>query len=68
MQKTYYQLHTFMVNKGRCAKLIVHSIYQSISLSLHMVYTSLVSRSLYLNFNFLVSVTAGGPVSPRGHM
>ena len=26
------------------------------------------SRSLYLNFNYLVSVTAGGPVSPRGHM
>ena len=26
------------------------------------------SRSLYLYFNYLVSVTAGGPVSPRGHM
>ena len=26
------------------------------------------SRSLYLNFNYLVSVIAGGPVSPRGHM
>ena len=26
------------------------------------------SRSLYLNFNYLVSVTAGGPVTPRGHM
>ena len=26
------------------------------------------SRSLFLNFNHLVSVTAGGPVSPRGHM
>ena len=26
------------------------------------------SSSLYLNFNYLVSVTAGGPVSPRGHM
>ena len=25
-------------------------------------------RSLYLYFNFLVSVTAGGPMSPRGHM
>ena len=25
-------------------------------------------RSLFLNFNFLVSVTAGGPWSPRGHM
>ena len=25
-------------------------------------------RSLYLNFNYLVSVTAGGPVCPRGHM
>ena len=22
----------------------------------------------FLNFNYLVSVTAGGPVSPRGHM
>ena len=26
------------------------------------------SRSLYLNFNYLVSVTASGPVSTRGHM
>ena len=26
------------------------------------------SRSLYLYFNYLVSVTAGGPRSPRGHM
>ena len=26
------------------------------------------SRSLFLNFNYLVSVTACGPVSPRGHM
>ena len=26
------------------------------------------SRSLFLNFNYLVSVTAGGPVSPQGHM
>ena len=26
------------------------------------------SRSLVLYFNYLVSVTAGGPVSPRGHM
>ena len=25
-------------------------------------------RSRFLNFNFLVSVTAGGPESPRGHM
>ena len=25
------------------------------------------SRSLFLYFNYLVSVTAGGPVSPRGH-
>ena len=23
---------------------------------------------LFLYFNYLVSVTAGGPVSPRGHM
>ena len=22
----------------------------------------------FLNFNYLVSVTAGGPASPRGHM
>ena len=27
-----------------------------------------ISRSLFLYFNYLVSVTAGGPVSPRGHM
>ena len=26
------------------------------------------SRSLYLYFNYLVSVTASGPRSPRGHM
>ena len=26
------------------------------------------SRSLFLHFNYVVSVTAGGPVSPRGHM
>ena len=26
------------------------------------------TRSLYPHFNYLVSVTAGGPVSPRGHM
>ena len=26
------------------------------------------SRSLYSYFNYLVSVTAGGPRSPRGHM
>ena len=26
------------------------------------------SRSLFFNFNYLVSVTAGGPRSPRGHM
>ena len=26
------------------------------------------SRSLFLYFNYLVSVTAGGPVRPRGHM
>ena len=26
------------------------------------------SRSLFLYFNNLVSVTAGGPESPRGHM
>ena len=26
------------------------------------------SRSLFLYFNYLVSVTAGGPESPRGHM
>ena len=26
------------------------------------------SRSLFLHFNYLVSVTAGGPVSPQGHM
>ena len=25
-------------------------------------------RSLFLYFNYLVSVTAGGPRSPRGHM
>ena len=27
-----------------------------------------ISRSLFLYFNYLVGVTAGGPVSPRGHM
>ena len=27
-----------------------------------------ISSSLFLYFNYLVSVTAGGPVSPRGHM
>ena len=27
----------------------------------------LLSRILFLYFNYLVSVTAGGPVSPRGH-
>ena len=26
------------------------------------------SRSLFLYFNYLVSVTAGGQESPRGHM
>ena len=26
------------------------------------------SRRLFINFNYLVSVTAGGPRSPRGHM
>ena len=26
------------------------------------------SRSLFLSFNYLVSVTAGGPRSPQGHM
>ena len=26
------------------------------------------SRRLFLYFNYLVSVTAGGPVSPRGHL
>ena len=26
------------------------------------------SRSRYFNFNYLVSVNAGGPLSPRGHM
>ena len=26
------------------------------------------SRRLFLYFNYLVSVTAGGPESPRGHM
>ena len=26
------------------------------------------SRSLFFNLNYLVSVTAGGPRSPRGHM
>ena len=26
------------------------------------------SRSLFLYFKYLVSVTAGGPESPRGHM
>ena len=26
------------------------------------------SRSLFFNFNYLVSVTAGGSMSPRGHM
>ena len=25
-------------------------------------------RSLFLYFNYLVSVAAGGPMSPRGHM
>ena len=28
----------------------------------------LLSRSLFFNINYLVSVTAGGPRSPRGHM
>ena len=31
-----------------------------------MVYTS--ELRLFLYFNYFVSVTAGGPVSPRGHM
>ena len=26
------------------------------------------SRSLFVYFNYVVSVTSGGPVSPRGHM
>ena len=26
------------------------------------------SKSLFLYFNYLLSVTADGPVSPRGHM
>ena len=26
------------------------------------------SRSVFLCFNYLVSVTTGGPVSPQGHM
>ena len=26
------------------------------------------NRSFFLNFNYLVSVAAGGPVSPRRHM
>ena len=31
------------------------------------MYISL-GRSLFLNSNYLVSVTGGGPRSPRGHM
>ena len=30
--------------------------------------SSYFSKSLFLNLNYLVSITAGGPVSPRGHM
>ena len=26
------------------------------------------SKNLFIYFNYLVSVTAGGPVCPRGHM
>ena len=44
--------------------LLVHIVN---SIRFKMVYTPL-SRSLFLYFNYLVSVTAGGPVSPRGHM
>ena len=38
--------------------------------SIQMIQQLLGSPVVYqfLNFNFLVSVTAGGPVSPRGHM
>ena len=30
--------------------------------------TVVLNRSLLLYFNFLVSLTAGGPESPRGHV
>ena len=34
-----------------------------------MTFTIHLNRSLFLNFNYLVSVTAGGPVSPpRAHL
>ena len=46
----------------------VTTFVTSLGLSLNTGLTVNLSRSLYLYFNYLVSVTAGGPASPRGHM
>ena len=42
-----------------CSILIIKSY---IKLCIHL------SRSIFIYFNYLVIITAGGPVSPRGHM
>ena len=49
------QMHSSDLGKKCCYFLVSFG-------SLHL------SRRLFLYFNYLVSVTAGGPRSPRGHM
>ena len=43
-------------------------IWSILLISSELKWCTHLSRSLFLYFNYLVSVTAGGPVSPRGHM
>ena len=54
--------------------LIVNYLHRKYGVPLHNFFEnwtrgiSHLNRSLFFYFNYLVSVTAGGPVSPRGHM
>ena len=45
-----------------------HSKYVHVDVKANIFLLHILSIFIYLNFNYLVSVTAGGPVSPRGHM
>ena len=54
-------------------RMICSSMYMTLTYDILLIKSDLkwcmhLSRSLFLYFNYLVSVTAGGPVSPRGNM
>ena len=56
-----------ITDEGSVPEMRIWSILQIISDLKWCIHVHL-SRSLFIYFNYLVSVTADGPVSPQGHM